>query len=83
MGTNAAPLLVLLIVFLYSNEADFIQKHVIAKTKSFAVAFNSSFSYFDDVLSVNNCFFHSYTDSIYPNELEIKDTKSLRHLFHI
>jgi hypothetical protein len=38
------------------------------------VAFNSTFRYIDDVLSVNNDQFHSYVDSIYPSELEIKNT---------
>jgi hypothetical protein len=38
------------------------------------VAFNSTFRYIDDVLSINNDRFHSYVDSIYPSELEIKDT---------
>ena len=36
--------------------------------------FNSSSRYIDDVLSINNDQFHSYVDSIYPSELEIKDT---------
>jgi hypothetical protein len=40
-----------------------------------AVAFNSTFRYIDDdVLSIKNNQFHSYVDSIYPNELDIKDT---------
>jgi hypothetical protein len=38
------------------------------------VAFISTFRYIDDVLSINNSQFHSYVNSIYPNELEIKDT---------
>jgi hypothetical protein len=38
------------------------------------VTFNSTFRYIDDVLSINNDQFHSYVDSIYPSELEIKDT---------
>jgi hypothetical protein len=38
------------------------------------VAFGSTFRYIDDVLSINNSQFHSYVDSIYPNEIEIKDT---------
>jgi hypothetical protein len=38
------------------------------------MAFNSTFRYFDDVLSINKDQFHSYVDSIYPSELEIKDT---------
>ena len=33
-----------------------------------------TFRYIDDVLSINNHQFHSHVDSIYPNELEIKDT---------
>jgi hypothetical protein len=38
------------------------------------VAFTSTFRYIDNVLSINDNQFHSYVDSIYPNELEIKDT---------
>ena len=72
MGTNCAPLLADL--FLYSYEAEFIQKLLHEKNKSLAVAFNSTFRYIDDVLSINNDRFHSYVDSIYPSELEIKDT---------
>jgi hypothetical protein len=72
MGTNCALLLADL--FLYSYKAEFIQKLLHEKKKSFAVAFNSTFRYIDDVLSITNNHFHSYIDSIYPNELEIKDT---------
>lgn len=28
----------------------------------------------DDVLSIENCYFHTYEDSIYPSVLKIKDT---------
>jgi hypothetical protein len=72
MGMNCAPLLADL--FLYSYEAEFIQKLLHEKKKSLAVAFNSTFCYIDDVLSTNNNHFHSYVDSIYPIELDIKDT---------
>jgi hypothetical protein len=34
----------------------------------------STFRYIDNVLSINNDQFHSYVDSEYPSELEIKDT---------
>lgn len=47
MGTNCASLLADL--FLYSYEAQFIQKLVQEKNKAFAVAFNSTFRYIDDV----------------------------------
>ena len=72
MGTNCAPLLADL--FLYSYEAEFIQRLLHEKKKSLAVAFNLTFRYIDDVLSINNNQFHSYVDLIYPSELEIKDT---------
>jgi hypothetical protein len=57
MGTNCAPLLADL--FLYSYEAEFIQKLLHEKKKSLAVVFNSTFCYIDDVLSINNNHFHS------------------------
>jgi hypothetical protein len=72
MGTNCPPLLADL--FLYSYKAEFIQKLLQEKNKAPAVAFNSTFRYIDDVLSINNDQFHSYVDSIYPSKLEIKDT---------
>jgi hypothetical protein len=72
MGNNCAPLVADL--FLYSYEAEFVQKLLHEKKKFLAVAFNLTFRYIDDVLSTNNDRFHSYVDSIYPSELEIKDT---------
>ncbi len=44
------------------------------RTETLALAFNSTFRYIDDLLSINNDNFHSYVDTIYPGELEIKDT---------
>jgi hypothetical protein len=38
------------------------------------VAFDSTFRYIDDALSINNNQFQSYVDLIFPNELEIKYT---------
>jgi hypothetical protein len=72
MGTNCAPLIANL--FLYCYEAGFIQKLPDQKNKSLAVAFNSTFRYIDGVLSINNDQFQSYVYSIYPSELEIKDS---------
>jgi hypothetical protein len=71
IGTNCAPLLGDL--FLYSYEAEFIQKLLHEKNKPLAVVFNSTITYIDDVLSLNNDLFHSYVDSIYPSELRMKD----------
>jgi hypothetical protein len=61
---NYAPLFADL--FLYSYEAEIIQKLLHEKNKYLAVAFNSTFRYIDDVLSINNDQFHTYGDSIYP-----------------
>jgi hypothetical protein len=51
MGKNCA--LLLADMFLYSYEAEFIQK-LLQKKKSLAVAMNSTFRYTDNVLSINN-----------------------------
>ena len=52
VGTYCAPLLADL--FLYTYEVEFIQKLLHEKKKFLAVAFNSTFRYIDDVLSINN-----------------------------
>lgn len=63
-----------------SYEAEFYQKLIREKNKSLAVIFDSTFGYIDDVLSIKNCFFHTYVDSRYPSELEIKDTTDVSYL---
>ena len=75
MGTNCAPLLADL--FLYSYEAEFMQGLKKSKNngdKHLARSFNFTLRYIDDVLSLNNNKIGDYIDSIYPVELEIKDT---------
>ena len=72
MGTNCAPLLVDL--FLYFYEADFIQRLLKKNEKKLPRSFNFTFRYIDDVLSINNSRFGDFADRIYPIELEIKDT---------
>ena len=72
MGTNCAPLLADL--FLFSYEADFIQRLFSSNEKTVAKSFNFTYRYIDDVLSLNNPKFSDYLDAIYPSELEIKDT---------
>lgn len=42
--------------------------------KSPTVAFNSTVMNIEDVLSINNCFVHSFIDSIYPIDLQLKYT---------
>jgi hypothetical protein len=72
MGTNCAPLLAGL--FLYSYEAEFVQKLLRDNNKKLAVSFNHTFRYINDVLSTNNHNFHNYVHLIYPDELKITDT---------
>ena len=64
----------MLILFLYSHEADFIQEFLRKKEKKLAVSFNFTFRYIDDVISLNNSKFSDYVERIYPIELEIKDS---------
>jgi hypothetical protein len=80
MGTNCAPLLADL--FLYSYEADFIQQLLHEKNKPLVVAFNSTFRYIDDVLSMNNDRFHLYVDSMYSSILEMKTLQNHLSLLH-
>ena len=42
--------------------------------KQLASRFNFTYSYIDDVLSINNPEFENYLGQMYPVELEIKDT---------
>ena len=78
MGTNFAPLLADL--FLYSYESEFLQKLVKDKKIHEARAFNFTYRYIDDVLSINNSRFAEFLPLIYPPELEevkeITDTAS-------
>ena len=72
MGTNCAPLLADL--FLYSYESEFLQKLVKDKKIHEARAFNFTYRYIDDVLSINNSRFTEFLPLIYPPELEVKET---------
>ena len=72
MGTNCAPLLADL--FVYSYESEFLQKLVKDKKIHEARAFNFTYRYIDDVLSINNSRFAEFLPLIYPPELEVKET---------
>jgi hypothetical protein len=52
MGTNCAPLLADL--FLFSCQSEFLQKLVKDKKIYEGIAFNFTYRYIDDVLSINN-----------------------------
>lgn len=49
---------------------NFNQKLMQEKDKTLVVALNSIFRYIDDVLSINNSYFHSYINSIYLSKLD-------------
>ena len=72
MGTNCAPLLADLC--LYSYESEFLQKLVKDKKMHEARAFNFTYRYIDDVLSINNSRFAEFLPLIYPPELAVKET---------
>jgi hypothetical protein len=72
LGTNCAPLLDDL--FLYSYESEILQKLVKDKKIHEARAFNFSYRYIDDVLSINNSRFAEFLPLIYPPEVEAKGT---------
>jgi ABC-type proline/glycine betaine transport system permease subunit len=63
MGTNCAPLLADLSV--YSYESVFLQKLVKDKKMHEARAFNFTYRYIDDVLSINNSRFAEFLPLIY------------------
>ena len=71
-GTNCAPLLA--DIFLYSYEADCIESLLSTGKKHLASRFNLTYTYIDDILSINNPEFENYLGQMYPTELEIKDT---------
>ena len=71
MGTNSAPLLADL--FLHTFEYDFMLT-TMKQDMTKAVSFGYTFRYIDDLFSVNNDSFEEYISSIYPSELELKDT---------
>jgi hypothetical protein len=72
MGTNYAPLLADL--FSYSYESEFLQNLVKDKKIHEARAFNFTYRYIHDVLSINNSRFAEFLPLIYPPELKIKET---------
>jgi hypothetical protein len=69
MGTKCAPILADL--FLYSYEADFIQRFIRKNEKKLTLSFNFTFRYIDDVFSLHNSRFGDFFDRFYPIELEI------------
>jgi hypothetical protein len=72
MATNCVSLLIDL--FLYPYEADFIKRLLKKNEKKPPRSFNFTFHYIDDFLPLDNCRFGDFVVRIYLIELEIKHT---------
>ena len=69
IGTNCAPLVVDL--FLFCNERDFMLCLSGANQPEVIQVLNSTSRYLDDLLNINNNFFDSMVNHIYPSELHL------------
>ena len=69
MGTNCAPLVADLFLFCY--ERDFMLSLSEDKQSGVIEAFNSTFRYLDDLLNIDNNFFDSMVNRIYPSKLQL------------
>ena len=69
MGTNCAPLVADLVLFCY--ERDFMLSLSEDNQSGVIKAFNSTSRYLDDLLNINNNFFDSMVNRIYPSELQL------------
>ena len=69
MGTNCAPLVADLFLFCY--ERDFMLSLSGDNQSGIIEAFNSTAWYLDDLLNIDNNFFDSMVNRIYPSELQL------------
>ena len=69
MGSNCAPLVADL--FLFCNERDFMLSLSEDNQSGVIEAFNSTSRYLDDLLNIDNNFFDSMVNRIYPSELQL------------
>ena len=69
MGTNCAPLVADLFLFCY--ERDFMLSLSEENQSGIIEAFNSTSRYLDDLLNMDNNFFDSMVNRIYPSELQL------------
>ena len=69
MGTNCAPLIVDL--FLFCHERDFMDSLFYNKEAEIIQAFNSTSRYLEDLLNIDNPYFEGMVGRIYPPELQL------------
>ena len=72
MGTNCAPLIADLFLFYY--ERDSMLSLSDDDHSEVMEAFTSTSRYLDDLLNINNNFFGSMFNHIYPSELQLNKT---------
>ena len=72
MGTNCAPLIAELFLFCY--ERNFMLSLSEDNQSDVIEAFNSTSWYLDDLLNIDNNFFDSMINRIYPSELQLNIT---------
>ena len=69
MGTNCAPLIIDL--FLYCYERDFMSDLQKSKRHNLIDMFNDTSRYLDDIFTINNPEFEKYIPDTYPAELQL------------
>ena len=78
MGTNCAPLLADL--FLYLHENEFLDNMTRSGHRRLARSFNLSYRYIDDLIVFNNKKFLDYLKEIYPSQLTVEKANKSDHL---
>ena len=73
MDTNCAPLIADLFLFCY--ERDFMLSLSEDNQSGVIEAFNSTSRYLDDLLNIDNNFFDSMVNRIYPSELQLNPSE--------
>ena len=71
MGTNCAPLVA--DIFLFCDERDFMLSLSEDNQSDVIKAFNCTWRYLDDLLNIDNNFFDSMVNRIYPSELQLNE----------
>ena len=69
MSTNYAPLVADLFLFCY--ERDFMMSLSDDKQADIIYAFNTTSRYLDDILIINDVYFHNIVSQIYPSEIQL------------
>ena len=80
MGTNCANYVPLLVdLFLYSYEDEFLDKLIKEGKRKLAKKLNLSYRYTDDLISFNNERFKEFISDIYLKELTNQSSDILQH----